>query len=274
MPNAAPSFSVTDDHRRAYDQQGVVTFESVIPEDTLRMLREECSYFLGYADAEMDAQGLQSAGLNRRGNRYFVGLRYRFSHRLYRFLFGDLMARIAGGLLGDEVYLFYEQWVVKGPEQGMSFAWHQDSAYVAGPMAKTHRPYLTCWCVLDHVDERNGTAYILPHDRGDTRGRLLPHTKMQGRNDLVGYHGDDPGDPAVVPAGSIVCFSSYTLHRSGANTSDHMRRVYLPQYSAEPILNDDGRPQNLAVPFLRDRNSIYDPDKDTAARYGGLDQPV
>jgi ectoine hydroxylase-related dioxygenase (phytanoyl-CoA dioxygenase family) len=52
-----------------------------------------------------------------------------------------------------------------------------------------------------------------------------------------------------VPAGSIACFSSTLFHRSGANTTDRMRRVYLAQYSAEPILNEDGRPRHLAEPL-------------------------
>ena len=65
-------------------------------------------------------------------------------------------------------------------------------------------------------------------------------------NDQVCYFGSDPGMPVTAPAGSIVCFSSVVIHRSGANTTDRMRRVYLAQYSAEPILNEDGRPRHLA----------------------------
>ena len=36
-----------------------------------------------------------------------------------------------------------------------------------------------------------------------------------------------------VPAGSVAVFSSNCFHRSGANTTQKMRRVYLAQYSAE-----------------------------------------
>jgi ectoine hydroxylase-related dioxygenase (phytanoyl-CoA dioxygenase family) len=59
-----------------------------------------------------------------------------------------------------------------------------------------------------------------------------------------------PGDPIIAPAGSIACFSSTLFHRSGANMSDRMRRVYLAQYSAEPILNEDGRPRHLVERLL------------------------
>ena len=52
--------------------------------------------------------------------------------------------------------------------------------------------------------------------------------------------GDDPGIAAEVPAGSIVVFSSTLFHRSGMNSTAQQRRVYLPQYSSEPIMNKEG----------------------------------
>mgnify|MGYP001370813780 FL=1 len=83
-----------------------------------------------------------------------------------------------------------------------------------------------------------------------------------GTNDLIGYTGNDPGVPVNAPAGSIVCFSSTSLHRSGANTTETMRRVYLMQYSAEPILRGHGIPWGDAVPFVKEGINIYDPAKD------------
>ena len=44
----------------------------------------------------------------------------------------------------------------------------------------------------------------------------------------------------ICPAGSIVCFTSTVFHRSGANLTNKPRRVYLPQYGAEPLLREDG----------------------------------
>jgi hypothetical protein len=38
--------------------------------------------------------------------------------------------------------------------------------------------------------------------------RRCEHVRDKQSNDLVGYFGDDPGDPVIVPAGSIACFSS------------------------------------------------------------------
>jgi len=47
---------ITDAHRELYKKEGYMIFPGVIPADMLAMLREECSYFLGYYDSQMDAR--------------------------------------------------------------------------------------------------------------------------------------------------------------------------------------------------------------------------
>ncbi len=53
-----------------------------------------------------------------------------------------------------------------------------------------------------------------------------------------------------VKAGSIVVFSSVTFHRSGANNTNKMRRVWSLQYSPEIIYEPDGSLKGLDVQFL------------------------
>ena len=261
---------VSAEQRQQYASEGYMILKGVIPDELLTMLREECGYFLGYCDAQMDASGQATQGLNHRGKRYFIGNRYRLSPRMGRFIFSPLMAEITQAALGPNVFLFNEQWVVKGAEQGMKFAWHQDSGYVKNRDPRTrHQPYLTCWCTLDEVSEENGTVYLLPHSRGGTSHTIFDHRRESGTNDLIGYTGDDPGIPIIAPAGSIVAFTSFNFHRSGANTTPNMRRIYLPQYSSEPILLEDGSRWGMAVPFVQDGEIVYDRATDTAARYGG-----
>ena len=145
-----------------------------------------------------------------------------------------------------------EQYVVKSAEQGIPFSWHQDSGFIDYP----HRPYLTCWIALDDMTEANGTVYLLPYSRAGTRD-VVEHVRDQETGDLVGYFGDDSGDPVIVPAGSIACFSTTLFHRSGPNTTDRVRRVYVAQYSAEPILSEDGsQPRRLAEPLLVDGKRV------------------
>ena len=223
---------------------GSFVLEGVVPPADLELLRSECDRFVAERDREMDRLGVDRLDLDHRGRRYFVHA-YDESPGIREFLRSDLMLRIAQAALGDTVYLFNEQYVVKAAERGMQFSWHQDSGFIGYP----HRPYLTCWITLDDVDETNGTVYLLPHARAGTRD-VVEHVRDEETNDMVGYFGDDPGDPVVVPAGSIACFSSTVFHRSGPNTTDRPRRIYVAQYSAEPILDEEGsRPRHLAEPL-------------------------
>ena len=65
----------------------------------------------------------------------------------------------------------------------------------------------------------------MPHSTIGIRS-LVEHIRDPQTGDKVGYFGKEPGIPAIVPAGSLVVFSSLTFHRSGANTTDRMRRAY------------------------------------------------
>ncbi len=242
-----PVVDLTEAQLDQYREEGYFVLESVIPTDHLQMLRDECDRFIELMDAEMDRAGSDIMGISHRGKRYFISRRYEESPRLHEFLFGELTAAICRAVLGETAYLFWEQYVVKCAEVGMEFSWHQDSGY----LGYDHTPYMSCWCPLDDVSEDNGTVYVLPYSRAGTRERL-EHEVQEGTNDKVGYFGDDPGVAVVAPAGSIAVFSSVTFHRSGANTTDSMRRVYLAQYSAEPIMSADGSAlSGFAAPVLR-----------------------
>jgi ectoine hydroxylase-related dioxygenase (phytanoyl-CoA dioxygenase family) len=249
MAVSAPQ--ITTEHVRRFRDEGFFVLESVLPQTELELLRSECQRFIDERDREMDRLGVETLDLDHRGSRYFVHA-YGKSDDIERFLRSDFMVEIAKAALGDTVYLFNEQYVVKAAEHGMKFSWHQDSGFVE----YEHRPYLTCWIALDDVTEANGTVYLLPYSRAGTRN-VVEHVRDEETNDLVGYFGDDPGDPVIVPAGSIACFSTTVFHRSGTNTTERMRRVYLAQYTAEPLLSEDrSRPRILAQPLLVDGKQV------------------
>jgi ectoine hydroxylase-related dioxygenase (phytanoyl-CoA dioxygenase family) len=240
--------TLTDEHVRRFHEDGFFVLENVLPRHDLQALRTECQRFVDDREAQMDRLGVDVLDLDHRGRRYFVPAYHR-SAVIRRFLSSELMCRIARATLGETVYVFNEQFVVKAAERGLHFGWHQDSGFIDYP----HTPYLTCWITLDDVTEANGTVYLLPYSRAGTR-EVVPHVREEKMNDLIGYRGPDPGVPVVAPAGSIACFSSTVLHRSGPNTTDRMRRIYLAQYSTQPILTADGTgPRHLAEPLLVER---------------------
>lgn len=244
---------VSEENRQQYENEGYFILESIVPEAHLQLLRDKVMENIARLDAAMDAKGVDRLDLNHKGSRYFVGAYRSGDQEIGDFIFSDLMAEITRATLGDDVFLFFEQYVVKAAEKGGKFSWHQDSGYVGHPNRK---PYLTCWVTLDDVNEENGTVYLLPYSRAGTRD-YVQHRYDAESNDKVGYFGDDPGIPIIAPAGSIACFSSTVFHRSGPNLTDKMRRVYLPQYSAEPLLNSEGTGLwSLAEPFIQNGERV------------------
>ena len=163
------------------------------------------------------------------------------------------MAEVCKATIGETAFLFYDQYVVKAAEQGITFSWHQDGGYLGFP----HPPYVTVWAAVDDMTLENGTAAVMPFSTIGIR-TLVEHVRDPATGDKTGYFGKEPGIPAVVPAGSLVVFSSLTFHRSGANTTDQMRRAYVTQYSPVPIYKPGSTdPMHLAVPFLQDGEFVY-----------------
>ena len=251
-----------------FREDGYMILESVIPVDHLQMLRDLCQKFIEQMEARMDREGTNVIGINHRDRRYFVSNCYKKEPKLCEFLYSEYMADICRATLVDDAYLFNEQYVVKGAEDGMKFGWHQDSGYVGFP---DHKPYLSCWCALDDMSEENGTVSVMPFSRIGIRS-WVQHTQEEGSNDKVGYYGDDPGVPVIVPAGSIAVFTSLSFHRSGANHTSRMRRTYLAQYSAEPLTFPDGaKLWGNAEPFLRNgKSAVGDPPPDLPSRLDTL----
>jgi len=243
---------ITDAKKQQFREDGYFVLERCVSEEHLQLMRDNCKEFIDAADAVMKAQGVERLGLNAVGKRYFAHDCYKQKPELGNFIFSELMAEVCRATIGDEVYLFWDQYVVKGTDKDSAFSWHQDSGFVHMdcPM------YLTCWVTLDDVTLENGTVYLLPYSQVGIR-TVVKHIRDPKTNDMVGYFGRDPGVPVILPAGSIAVFSSYVFHRSGPNLTDKLRRVYLPQYSPTVILKQDGTEWGQSVPFLKGGEIVW-----------------
>jgi ectoine hydroxylase-related dioxygenase (phytanoyl-CoA dioxygenase family) len=240
--------------REQFATEGYAVFEGALKGELLDLLREQCAAFVAREDARMDAAGVDTIGISHRGKRYFANECQREAPELRKMLFSETMAEVCRATLGDNAYFFFDQYVVKGPEGGLPFGWHQDSGYVVGNGGPVdHAPYLTCWCPLDDATVENGTVRVLPFSEVPlSRDWILPHERQAGTNDLVGWKGNDEGVVLEVPAGSVVAFSSRLLHTTGANRTDRMRRVYLAQYTPEVMLNPGTRQlRRNAIPVVQ-----------------------
>ncbi|MEX2171463.1 MAG: phytanoyl-CoA dioxygenase family protein [Pirellulales bacterium] len=245
---------ISDAHLRQYQEEGYFILERAIPEEHLQIIAGACDHLIDVMHQEMDRLGTDHIHISHRGKRYHIAKQYDQAPRLDEFIFSDLMADICRATIGDTAYLFYDQYVVKAAEKGTKFSWHQDSGY----LGFSHRPYVTCWCAVDDMTLANGTAYVMPFSTIGIRS-LVEHIRDPDSGDKVGYFGKEEGVPAVVPAGSVIVFSSLTFHRSGANTTNKMRRAYVTQYSPEVIYDPEtSRPKHLAVPFTKDGEIVYE----------------
>lgn len=227
-----------------YNKDGFVILRNTIPLEMIKKIQDECDRFIKEKDEEMDRKGVEVDGISHKGRRYFIAMRNKDSQSMQELIYGNTMEEITRSILGENVYLFLEQFVVKAAEKGMKFAWHQDSGYLAFP----HKTYLSCWMPLDNVNEENGTVYLLPYEAAGTKVRI-DHVLDKTTNDEVGYFGDHPGVPAILNLGDVALFSSVCFHRSGPNHTQKARRILLMQYSPEPIVKD-GNPFRLIEPFI------------------------
>jgi ectoine hydroxylase-related dioxygenase (phytanoyl-CoA dioxygenase family) len=243
---------ITEEQKQQYINEGFFILEKAIPEEHLEILRDACDYLIDAMHREMDRLGTDHIHISHRGKRYHIAKKYDQAPRLSEFVFSDLMANICRATIGEDAFLFYDQYVVKAAEKGMPFSWHQDSGY----LGFSHTPYVTCWCAVDDVTIENGTVYAMPYSTIGIKS-LVEHIRDPETGDKAGYFGKEAGVPAVVPAGSIVVLSSLCFHRSGQNTTKQMRRAYVTQYSPEIIRKPgETEPFHLAVPFLQDGNQL------------------
>jgi ectoine hydroxylase-related dioxygenase (phytanoyl-CoA dioxygenase family) len=250
---ANKSILISEKEKKQFLEKGYLTFENVIPTQSLEMLRKECDRLTAETDAQLERDGIDiqpiGIGLAQRKRNYFFSA-YKKSEKLKSFIFSDLTEEICRAFLGETAFLYYETFIVKYPKVGLPFSWHQDSAYVE----REHKPFITLWCTLDDVSDANGTLRVLPYDKAGTKERQ-PHILVNPPSpQKVGYFGNEPGEPIEMPAGSIAVLSSTTFHHSGPNISEHIRRVYLMAYSVEPILSDDDdtKLKAMAETFLKD----------------------
>lgn len=193
------------------------------------------------AEKAGDANGLRLAKL-----RPFIGQAHTRSEPLKRLIASEIYVEACAKFIGADADLYYNQAVIKPPEEGMSFAWHQDSGY-----ARTiPLEYLTCWTAISRTFVENGCIWVLPksHKLG-----LIEHRRDEKGSELVPVSYDESGAiPVEMKPGQVAIFSSLTLHKSGPNTSKEVRKGYVPQYHVPHVVRvDTGKPWGDLYPVLR-----------------------
>jgi ectoine hydroxylase-related dioxygenase (phytanoyl-CoA dioxygenase family) len=134
-------------------------------------------------------------------------------------------------------------------------AWHQDEDFIP----TRDRSLIGAWIAIDDATIENGCLWVIPGSHKP--GILWPmHAHTDARFDCTHEsiqfpYSDEDAIPVEVPAGSIVFFNGYTLHRSFPNAAKSgFRRVLVNHYmSAQSLLpwhHEEGR--SMALQDYRD----------------------
>lgn len=136
----------------------------------------------------------------------------------------------------------WDHMILKPARHGSELPWHQDEAY--WDTGFRYRA-VGCWVPLDDATVHNGCLHFLP---GSHLGAILPHRHIGDDPSVHGLETDVADDSAAVAvplaAGEATFHHCRTLHRSGPNTTDGIRRAYATEFqpAPEPCDDDEARP--------------------------------
>jgi ectoine hydroxylase-related dioxygenase (phytanoyl-CoA dioxygenase family) len=178
-------------------------------------------------------------------HRAFIGQAHTRSAVLAEFAKSDVYLEACAKLIGDNADLYYNQVVIKSPEQGPAFGWHQDSGYTTTiPLA-----YITCWTAIRAATLENGCIWLIPgtHTQG-----VLPHSHSAQNSYDAQVTDESEAIPVEMAAGQVAIFSSLLLHKSGPNKSREARFGYVPQYHVTGVvMASTGEKTGDRFPVLR-----------------------
>ncbi len=173
----------------------------------------------------LKAQGGTDGGISRADEITFTDHLAEADSDIMKFVARPEFLDICTALLGPDVDLYWNQSVYKAGKGTKEFPWHQDDGY----MEVTPAPYLTIWLAINDVTVENGCVWFLP---GSHKGGVIKHEDTPIGKACYSLEEPDQGVPAPLKAGSAAVFWSQTMHKSGLNVSDQMRKAYVIQYSA------------------------------------------
>jgi len=144
---------------------------------------------------------------------------------------------VARHLLGVPVGYQFDHAIFKAPQNRTPTAWHQDEAYSHEPIPLRSVHF---WIPLQAVTESNGCMWFIPSShRGPLRQHRLLNSRTDGSNKkvaggtLVTDNVDDSSAVACPLAiGGATVHHPLTLHYTGANQSDSVRKAWIIHFGA------------------------------------------
>lgn len=120
-------------------------------------------------------------------------------------------------LLGDSIFKFQDQLILKPARIGTATNWHQDNFYfeVSDPTKG-----MAMWTAVHDANVSNGTIKMIPR----SFNTAVEHTRdLEGDHDFRCYPNEDQAVPIEMAAGGVVFFYLATPHCTGPNPTDGQR---------------------------------------------------
>ncbi|HEX2589878.1 MAG TPA: phytanoyl-CoA dioxygenase family protein [Rhizomicrobium sp.] len=130
----------------------------------------------------------------------------------------------------DNIGLFTEKTTMKRARTGGHIILHQDYPYWRNSNKVAHR-VVTAMVQLDDADRNNGCLEVLPGTHRDGWNRVTKKVDGFGANELDTDQFDlNELVPVESPAGSVIFFGPFLIHRSLPNRSNRDRKALLYSY--------------------------------------------
>jgi len=247
---------ITEQHRGAYERDGVVCLRGAFSHDWLTFLADA-------VEEAMTSPGPQAEEYVASGGsgRFFgdVELALRLP-RFRRFALESPAAEIAGRIMGaSSVNFFYDQLLVKEPGTSERTPWHQDQPYwaVSG--------YQVCsvWLSLDPVPEEMSVEYVCgshlwpefsPYHFVD--GSPYAGTGLPPLPDIEALCHQYKISRFALQPGDCLVFNAMIVHGAPGNTGQHRRRALSTRWAG-----DDAR-------YCRRQGEVAIPTQDPGLNHG------
>jgi len=279
------------DRAVSYADNGYLVVEDVLSGAEVEQLRHETAEICrGHRGEVRGLQPMEEPDDDEVMRRYLC---VHFPHKISDGMFAALshpgVVDVLGELIGPNVKCMQSMLFIKHAGKPGQ-AWHQDEYFIP----TRDRSLTGVWIALDDARIDNGCLWVIPgSQKPGVLWRMRPHGRegeFDEGHEAYGFPFDDATSVSCeVPAGGVVFFSGYLLHRSFRNRSNGFRRALVNHYmSAESLLpwDWDGRLpltrdnrdivmvrgedpyasdgiQNFTFPFLR-AESAEDPNRDPA----------
>ena len=223
-------FSLTDAELVRFATDGYFLRSSLLS-------REEVSDFLGNARQQLESERQKGAVMakgDKKGNTTLLKMWTTAGNDKYGLLARDeRIVELAEASIGKAVYLYSHKMIMKQPNGGGAWEWHQDFGYWHnyGCLAPD---MISVYIALDKATRENGCLQVLKgthllgrlnHIRENEQTNVDPEFLEAALNRFQRVYVEmDPGDALV--------FHGNLLHRSDANCSTSYRWAYICSYNA------------------------------------------